>query len=324
MSANYTGSPAAGAPLLDRRRFIAISAGLAAGLAATLLGGPAHAAGVTRWRGTALGAGASITLRHSEAERIVAACVAEIDRLEDIFSLHRPGSALSRLNAAGRLGEPPFEMLELLGLCGAINAGTAGLFDPTVQPLWAAYAEAHAAGAPLTDRRIEAARARVGWSGVEVGARAVRFRRSGMAITLNGIAQGFIADRVVALLRAEGLTDVLVDTGELHALGFHPGGSPWRVTLDDGLGRVGEVALTDMALASSAPLGTVFDAAGRTGHILHPVTGRPAAPGWRLVSVLAPSAALADGLTTAMCLMTRGEIDRTLARFPTVRLAYLG
>jgi thiamine biosynthesis lipoprotein len=82
--------------------------------------------------------------------------------------------------------------------------------------------------------------------------------------------------------------------------------------------------LRDQALASSAPLGTVFDAAGTAGHILDPRSGATARPRFRLVSVTAPSAALADGLSTALCLMDRPQIDATLARFPAARLAYLG
>ena len=145
-----------------------------------------------------------------------------------------------------------------------------------------------------------------------------------MALTLNGIAQGYIADRVAALLRAEGLTDVLVNSGELRALGGNPDGGAWPVTFDGGSGKpAGSMDLRDAALASSAPLGTAFDAEGRVGHILDPRSGQPAAPAWRLVSVVARTAALADGLSTAFCLMSREEIERTLAHFPDARLAHL-
>ncbi|MGL4279250.1 MAG: FAD:protein FMN transferase, partial [Albidovulum sp.] len=86
------------------------------------------------------------------------------------------------------------------------------------------------------------------------------------------------------------------------------------------LAEGGEVPLRARALATSAPLGTVFDAAGKAGHILHPVTGEPAARIWRAVSVSAPSAALADALSTAACLIpTRKGIDDAIARFTAAR-----
>jgi len=292
-----------------RRRFLQISA--AASLAATT----GRAEETYQWRGTALGARATITLRHPEGEGIARRAFAEISRLERVFSLYRSDSALSRLNAKGQLAAPPFELLECLALADRVHRATGGLFDPSVQPLWALHAEAHAAGAPPQPAQVAAALRRVGWRRVRYGSASVGLQ-PGMALTLNGIAQGLIADRVVALLRAEGLRDVLVDTGEFHALG-----GAWPVSLDAGeAGLLGPVRLRDRALASSAPLGTVFDREGRAGHILDPLSGRPAAPVWRLLSVTAPSAALADALSTAMVLMDEESIARALAAFPDASL----
>jgi FAD:protein FMN transferase len=310
-------------PELSRRRFLTIAAAAGGALAFGKYGRAAPP--LAHWRGVALGADASITLRHPEADRIVAAALAEIERLENIFSLYRAHSAISRLNAHGRLDQPPFEMLELLGMCGAVHAATGGLFDPTIQPVWATYAEHYANGRAPEEDAIRAALAKVGWPGVTVEASALTVADPGMALTLNGIAQGYIADRVVAFLRGEGLRDVLVNTGEYRALGGHPDGGSWPVSLRDGE-RLLEmpVHLRDLALATSATLGTAFDVEGKVGHILHPATGRPCAPTWRLISVTGPSAALADALSTAMCLMTRAEIKSVLDSFPGFRLAHLG
>lgn len=299
-----------------RRRFLTIAAA-----AAACVGLPAGAAPLTRWRGIALGAPASIHLAHPEADRLIAQALAEIARLEAVFSLHRPDSALARLNAAGRLEAPPFELLDCLSLCGAVHAASGGAFDPTVQPLWRLHAEAHAAGRAPTDGEIKATLPRIGWAGVRSDPQAIAFVRPGMALTLNGVAQGFIADRVADLLAAEGLTDILVNTGEFRALGGHPEGGPWPVRLDDAAAT--PAPLRDRALASSGPLGTTFDAAGRVGHILDPRTGRPAPPRWRLVSVTAPRAGLADALSTAACLMDADGIEALIAQFPGARLVGL-
>jgi thiamine biosynthesis lipoprotein len=141
-----------------------------------------------------------------------------------------------------------------------------------------------------------------------------------MALTLNGVAQGWIADRVAALLAAEGLTGALVHTGELRALGRDPDGRPWRVALRDGAGApAGATALAAGGLATSAPLGTVFDAAGACGHILDPRTGLPLGPGPAL-TVAAPSAALADALSTAGCLMTGPAFQTLLSGRADARL----
>ena len=74
--------------------------------------------------------------------------MAEIARLEDVFSLLpqriRPWT---RLNASGTLGAPP-ELLECLTLAGAVHKASAGLFDPTVQAALVALRRSHGAGAP--------------------------------------------------------------------------------------------------------------------------------------------------------------------------------
>lgn len=293
---------------LSRRRFLVICAACAAF--------PAGAAPLHQWRGTAMGAAASIHLAHPEAEAISARAMAEISRLEDILSLHRAGSALARLNRDGVLDAPPFELLEVLSLAGRVHAASGGLFDPTIQPLWQLYATAYAAGLRPGAAEIAAARARTGWSGVAYDSAAVRLA-PGRALTLNGIAQGYVADRVADLLRAEGLRDILINTGEHVAIGGAPTGGPWPVTLAGG----GQIGLADRALATSAPLGTCFDQAGLVGHILNPATGLPTPAAWRSISISARSAALADALSTAACLMpVRAGIARLVARFPSARI----
>jgi thiamine biosynthesis lipoprotein len=307
---------------ITRRRFVAISAA-----AAAIPGSAFGAAPVTRWRGVALGAGASMTLAgigEVEAAPVIDRVMSEIDRLEAIFSLYRAESALRRFNRTGRLTSPPPEMLELLTLCGAIHRQTGGAFDPTIQPLWALHAEAVAIGRMPSDAEINSARARTGWADVRFNTGAVFFTRPGMALTLNGVAQGYIADRIADLLRAEGMAGVLVDMGEVHAVGCRANGTPWRagIALPDGDLRPGSVPLVDRALATSAPLGTVLDPAGRIGHIVDPRTGWPGGL-WHQVSVSAPRAALADGLSTAFCLMPRGQIERAVAAYPGARVESL-
>ena len=304
--------------MIARRRLLAISAA-----AAACAGLPARATPLTRWQGIALGAPASIHLAHPDAPRLIAAALAEVSRLERVFSLLDRASALSRLNAAGVLAAPPFELLECLTLCARVHAASGGAFDPSVQPLWALHAEAHARGHAPSASAIAEVRERTGWDGIRHEAGAIRFARPGMALTLNGVAQGVIADRVADLLAAEGLTDILVNTGEFRALGGRPGGGDWQIGLVEGTHRHGEARLRHRALATSAPLGTTFDAAGRAGHVLDPRSGRPTARPWRMISISAPRAGLADALSTAACLLDREGIAAMMEVFPHARLEAL-
>lgn len=295
--------------MLNRRRFLSIAAAafLAPGLAR---GAPLHVE-----TGIALGARVTLRLAHPEGAALAAAAMAEIGRLERIFSLYLPDSDLGRLNAAGRAEAPPFELLECLTIAGAVHEASGGGFDPTVQTLWRAEALARERGTPLTPEERRAALARTGWGRVRRDADGISMA-PGTALTLNGIAQGYIADRVAAFLAARGLTEALIDTGEMVALDG-PAREGWPVRLQAG----GEVTLRRRALATSAPLGTTFGGDGRTSHILDPRRGLPVPARWRAVTISAPSAAVADALSTAACLaQTREEIADLCARFPGARL----
>ncbi len=314
----------------SRRRVIGFAAA-AAGLGCLPLPTARAAPRAAVWHGTALGARATIRLYHPDraaAERLIARCVTEIDRLERLFSLYRPDSMLSRLNAEGAVTAPPFDFVCLLAESRVFSELTGGVFDVTVQPLWQLYAghfsrrDAGPAG-PDADA-VRRARDRVGYRDLAIDPERVAFVRKDMAVTLNGIAQGYITDRVADLLRAEGMEHVLLDLGEMRALGRRPDDSPWRIGLEDPRhpGRVSRtVEVADRAVATSGAYGFRFDADGRFHHLFDPGTGRSASR-HAGVSVIAPDATTADALSTAFALLPLEAIDRVLAARPGVQ-AYL-
>lgn len=294
--------------MISRRRFLTIVA--AAAIAAPRVG----VAERLEWRGRAMGAEARIVLDGADpaaARAIFRKVERLLAQLEAQFSLHAD-SGLVRLNRTGRWAFPAPGVADLFRLAGRVHAASGGAFDPTIQPLWLALA---------TGGDANAARALVGWRHVDVSDAGIRLARPGMALTFNGIAQGYAADRVADLLRHEGFDGVLVDMGETRAIGERPGGGAWRaaIALPDGT-EVARAELRDEALAVSSPAGTMIGPNARHDHILDP---RGGGARWRLCAVTAPSAALADGLSTAFCVMERQAIDAALAAFPQARLAAL-
>ncbi|MDX9859913.1 MAG: FAD:protein FMN transferase [Rhodospirillales bacterium] len=293
---------------LSRRRFIRIAIG---GTAVAAMAGTRVAMATVplrRWKGVALGAAAELVLPAAEADRLIALTRSEIGRLERIFSLYRDDSALVRLNRQGFLDSPPLEMVELLARARAVSAASRGAFDVTVQPLWEAYA------AHFSDRRadssgpsraiLDAALARVDWQAVDIGPARITFGRPGMAVTLNGIAQGYITDKVAERIRAEGFEHILLNLGETRALGSHPDGRPWRVAAIE---APPPVPLVDGAIATSAAQGTAFMPDGAANHIFDPRTGTSAAA-YQWISVEAPTATEADAWSTAFSLMPLAAI----------------
>lgn len=286
--------------LVNRRRALTIIAGS--------LAAPVTASAAEVWRGRAMGTDARIVLAEAEGRStysVFTAIQAIIAGVEQQFSLHST-SELERLNATSVLRHPTRAMSEVLTLAGKVHAATERAFDPTVQPLWLALAK----GEDST-----AARALVGWEKVSISDDGVDLP-AGVQLTLNGVAQGYCADKVAEYLRQHGFDHVLIDTGEIAAIGTQLDGASWPVVIGGPDGTsIGRTTLADRALATSSPASLQLP--GGAPHILGPRGQRPL---WSTVSISAPSAAVADALSTAACLMSRDQIVRALGQFPGARL----
>ena len=235
-----------------------------------------------------------------------------------------------RLNRAGELDDPPSELVELLSFALALARRSGGAFDPTVQPLYRLYAEHFARpgadpGGP-SPAAIAATLAAVDHQAVELDAALIRLQRPRMAITLNGVAQGFITDRVGAVLRRAGFENVLIDIGEALAIGHRADGREWRAAIADPAQprrTLFELAMGENpgrlpALATSSGRGTRFAEGSRLHHLLDPHSGGSAGH-HAAVSVAAPGATLADGLSTALSIVPPAQASSLLASWPDAR-----
>ena len=266
---------------LTRRRFLAC-------FATTALSGSVASSPVTSQRFYALGAEAQITLAggRQQAEAAIAACKKEIVAIESAFSLYDPNSMLSQLNRNGYVEtDNRFSALLLNALHMAEKTG--GAFDPTIQPLWQAISSGD---------DFEQARKLVGWQDIEITKSTVRFAQPGMAVSLNGIAQGFAADRVSAILKKYGFQNTLVNVGEFAAQG-NKYGRPWLLgIIDPSSGNiVAHIEPIDTAIATSEPHGTLI---GGQAHIFDPL--ERVGKRWTSVTVEAREAWRADALSTAI------------------------
>lgn len=318
---------AAGGALTRRRaiRIIAAAAGLPLMIGAVRATAP-HAK-MFNWQGEVLGALSEVTLWHTDAalaRRSLLTMRAEIARYERIFSLADPTSEISRLNASGALARPAPELLGLVEEGRRFSTLSDGAFDISVQPLWRLY-EAHfwthaEVQLDLLARARDVAHALVDFRRIDAGPARIGFPRAGMGITLNSLAQGYITDAIADMLRNDGFESAMVDLGEYHAIGKHPDGRPWRVGISNGPIDAPErsVELADMALAVSGGYGTTFEPTGRFHHIFDPHTGASANC---LIdaAVIGPSATMANGLATALCVAGADRAPALLAAFPGTR-----
>jgi thiamine biosynthesis lipoprotein len=228
--------------------------------------------------------------------------MAELRLVESVMSLYRPQSQLCRLNRDGVLDAPHPYLVEVLRRAQAMSAQTGGAFDVTVQPLWLLYAEAQKTGRPTESAALDKAVQRVDWRRVEISAAKIRLHGDGTAVTLNGIAQGFAADRAMAALRRHGVEHALADTGEIASLGHKAGGEPWTAGIQHPRRQDAYVWLAKLrgrCLATSGDYASSFSADFRHHHIFDPRTGRSPAE-FASVSVAAATAAQADAISTAV------------------------
>lgn len=292
---------------MKRRTLLHLGLGLGATVAAGLVASrtPGNAQQDLQWASRTLTAmGTSMTLQVAHADTAVAvsaldAAVAEIRHIEDQMSLFRPDSAICQLNRTGRLDRPHPDMLEILRLAQQVAQRSRGAFDVTVQPLWLAFENAKGLGRLPTPKEVQAARQYVGWRGLQVTDAAVRLERPGMGITLNGIAQGFAADKVKARLHSLGIAHALIDAGEWAALGAPAHAGDWTLGVAnprDAQQRVAALALHGRCLATSADDQCVFSSDFVHHHIFNPHTGYSPRD-LSSVTVLTGRAVLADAIT---------------------------
>jgi thiamine biosynthesis lipoprotein len=222
--------------------------------------------------------------------------------LESLLSRYIPESEVSRLNATGSVVDASPELLELLELAGRISAMGDGAFDITVQPVLERYrqhlAEHHELPSPDV---VEQALEQVGYGALRVEGRRVAFDRPGMGITPDGIGKGYVIDQGVAELKRRGYANVLVEAGgDLVASGRKDADTPWRVGIRSprpGLELQARFDAEDQAVTTSGDYMQPFTDDFAQHHILDPRTGY-SAPELASSTVVAPTAALADGLST--------------------------
>jgi len=237
-----------------------------------------------------------------------------VEQIEARITVYRDTSEIARLNATAAEGWQSVspDLFALLLHARDLQERTGGAFDCASGALTRAWGFLERRGRTPADGAFAAARERSGLRLVEFDepGRRVRFLRPGVELNLGAIGKGWAIDRALGELRAAGVESVLVHGGQssVRARGVQgpalPGRRGWRVGLRHPLRpaqRLATITLDDRALGTSGS-GTQFfvDRGHKLGHILDPRTGRPATAGVISATVIAPEAADADALSTAL------------------------
>jgi thiamine biosynthesis lipoprotein len=229
----------------------------------------------------------------------------EVDSLEDQLTIFRESSEVSLINREAAAGPVRVErsLFSLLLLCRELCRETGGAFDITSGPLSRCWGFLRRQGRIPEFNEIEEAKAVVGDDKLlfDCESRTVRFARPGVEINLGSIGKGYALDRIAAIMRKR-VRSALLSAGSSSIRAIGGGDDGWMVGVrhpGDKKRRLAVARLRDAALSTSGSEEQFFEYGGkRYGHIIDPRTGWPA-DRVSSVTVIAPSAAVADALATA-------------------------
>ena len=257
--------------------------------------------------------------------QIVNAAFDEVDRIDRLMSNYKPDSPLSQLNreAAKHPVKTDPELFDFLVECVRYSRISNGAFDITVGPLMKAWGFFRGEGKMPSAAELQKVRQKIGYRHLLLAAKdkTVSFDREGIELDLGGIAKGYAVDRVVSLLKKNGIAQALISAGgsTIYGLGAPPDSKAWDVQIQDPM-DARKIALTvhlkNQTLSISGSSEKFFELNGkRYSHIMDPRTGQPVM-NILSVAVLTKTGTAGDALDNVFYVQGVAESVKSLKRFP--------
>jgi thiamine biosynthesis lipoprotein len=312
---------------LSRRQFIRITASAGLLLAGSIGLGIANISGANVRVEEAqllLGSIAHLTIISKEPERArqaIRAAFSRMSELEDVFSRFRPYSQLSKLNTDGHINDVHPALHEVLTRAVAYGRLTDGAFDVTIEPVLRLYHEASKIAQLPDEAALIDVQQLVDYRQIAITQNGIQLNKVGMAVTLDGIAKGYIIDEGTAVLSEYGFEHIMVELGgDLQTRG-NAGSRPWQIGIQSPRQNVTNTAsfaaqLEGSAMATSGDYLYTFTPDRRLHHIIDPRSGI-SPDELASASVIAGTACDADALATAVMIMGVREGLALIERLPS-------
>jgi thiamine biosynthesis lipoprotein len=246
------------------------------------------------------------------ANNLIESAIAEIRRIERILTTFAESSQTNQINAnAGiRPVKVDKEVIDLIYRSIRISDLTQGAFDITYGSIDKRLWNFDKTMTALPDKETASKMVRlINYKNIVLDKKAgtVFLREKGMRIGFGGIGKGYAADRAKLLLQENGVTAGVVNAaGDLTTWGIQPNGRPWTVGIADPDTRTlpfSYLDISDMAIATSGNYEKYVTINGKKySHTIDPKTGLPVS-GIKSVTIICPSAELADALATPVTVM---------------------
>ena len=240
-----------------------------------------------------------------EVEKILA----DVDQQ---MSTYRSDSDIERFNdlPANHCQKMPEPVLKLIRVGEQLSEQSEGSYDLTVEPLlnlWGFGPQARQEKTPTAEALAEV-RQRVGYQHLRID-RDQLCKDAAVEVDFNSIAAGYAVDSIAAKLDAMGIHNYLAEaTGELKATGRKLDGSSWRIALeeprDDQQIAQKVIVVDGFGVSTSGDYRNYFQQDGRRySHTFDARTGAPVLHTLASVTVIHPSALMADGLSTLLLIL---------------------
>lgn len=288
----------------------------------------------------AMGSVCRITLFDNREEtpqlrRTLDEALRRISEVDASCSLYKDDSDISRVNSAAFLNQVQVGDVFANCLQEAVKLHnlTNGAYNPLIRPilsLWGfgpggtnaiPHDDAITAALPLSD---------ISNITLDCITKSVRFSKEGVAIDLNGIAQGFATARAALHLQQNGIKSALVESGggEFALIGSSSNGAPFRIgvrkPVRDSKDVIARLLLFETSLATSGDYEKYFEVDGkRFSHIFDPRTGRPRIGAPCSVTVIGPDCSVCDGLSTACAVLGKEAALSLIESIPNYELLFI-
>jgi len=316
---------------ISRRAFLSLTGTLSLGVATLGVPLPTEAVKFDRTlykvSKSRLGMGTFInmTVFHpskGEAEEAMGRACDEISRLTAFMTRYESTSYIGHLNGSGLLNQPPAEVMEDLRFSLHYHRLSGGTFDITIKPVVDLYQESFRLNnGPPSSETLQEALEKVGSHHLTLTKTSVSFGRSGMEVTLDGIAKGYIVDRAMELLRQQNIQHALINAGgDILVYGGKGEEKPWKIGIQDPWKRIGHVdvvTLNNGAIATSGNYEVFFDREKLFHHLIRPNSGSPA-PETASVTIRAASCMEADAIATSVYVMGPARGDQFIRQLPSI------
>lgn len=246
------------------------------------------------------------------AEARIDDAVAEIQRIEALFTTFKEDSQTNQINAQAGIAPVKVdrEVFDLIQRSLRISRLTQGAFDITYgsidKSLWNFDTNMTTLPDPATARRMVRL---IDYRNVilDEAECSVFLKETGMRIGFGGIGKGYAAEMARRLLIQKGVESGIVNaSGDLTTWGNQPNGEPWTIGIADPDAKNQPFSyfnISNVAVATSGNYEKFVMIGGkRYSHTIDPKTGLPVS-GIKSVTIISPNAEIADAMATPVTVM---------------------